>query len=134
MFGLTGLAALGFVLKAFVGEEELFASGKDELRPAVDAFEGLIAVFHAWLPRRNRCSPAAQRKSMRTSRAPTVHPCLSGADSFLLVSNFLSAPFPGQGFLDSAFFPRFQIEGMFLDLLDDVFLLNLPLEATQRVL
>jgi hypothetical protein len=35
--------------------------------------------------------------------------------------------------LDAFFLARFQVEGMFLNFLDDVFLLNLSFEATQRV-
>ena len=35
--GLAGLTALGFVLKLFVVEEELFASSEEKFRAAVDA-------------------------------------------------------------------------------------------------
>jgi hypothetical protein len=61
------------------------------------------------------------------------HPYPSGPGSVLFVSGLLSAPFASQRFLDSSFFPGFQVEGVFLDLLDDVFLLNLSLETTKRV-
>jgi L-threonylcarbamoyladenylate synthase len=49
------------------------------------------------------------------------------------VSRLLAAPFPRQGFFDSSFFPGFQVKRVFLDLLDDVFLLHLALEAAQSI-
>ena len=52
--------------------------------------------------------------------------------SILVVSGLLAASFSSQRFLDSAFLPGFQVEGVFLDLLDDVFLLNLALETSKR--
>ena len=49
---------------------------------------------------------------------------------------FPSLLFPGsfacQRLFCSAFVPGFQIEGVLLDVLDDVFLLNLPLEPPER--
>jgi hypothetical protein len=62
------------------------------------------------------------------------HPPLGGAGSVLFVSGLLSAALASQRFLDSSPFSGFQVEGVFLDLLDDVFLLNLSLEPTKRVL
>jgi hypothetical protein len=46
----TGFTPLGLVLKAFVGVKNLLACGEGKISPAIDAFEGLIPVFHAWLP------------------------------------------------------------------------------------
>ena len=40
------LATLGLVLELFVVEEELLAGGKNEIGPAVNAFESLILEFH----------------------------------------------------------------------------------------
>jgi len=45
-FRLTILAALGFVLELFIVEEELLASGEDEIRTAVDALQNLVLEFH----------------------------------------------------------------------------------------
>jgi hypothetical protein len=42
-----------------------------------------------------------------------------------------SHPLPGLGFLQAAFLAGFEINGMFLDLLDDRFLLNFPLEPAK---
>jgi hypothetical protein len=132
-FRLAGLAALGFVLEAFVREEELFAGGEHEFGAAVDALQGLILVFHNWLPFLNGASPAALVGGEHQHPSACVHPHLSEAGSVLFVSGLLSAAFASQRLLDPSLFSRFQVEGMFLDLLDDVFLLNLSLEPTKRV-
>ena len=47
---------------------------------------------------------------------------------------FLRLRFPRQGLLLAAFVSRFQIIGMLLDILDDIFLLDFPLEAAKRAL
>jgi len=62
------------------------------------------------------------------------HPHLTGAGLFLLVSSLFSASLASQRFLDSALFPGFEVEGVFLNLLDDVFLLDLPLKTAESVL
>ena len=48
-------------------------------------------------------------------------------------SNLLSAPLPGEGLLNSLLFSRFQVEGVLFNFLNDVFLLDLSLEAPQSV-
>jgi len=50
------------------------------------------------------------------------------------LSNFLTTALPGKRLLDPFLLARLQIKGMFLHFLDDVFLLNLSLEAPQRIL
>ena len=42
--------------------------------------------------------------------------------------------FPRQRLLGAAAISRFQVEGMLLDILDDIFLLHLPLEPAKRAL
>src|SRR6266850_1661088 len=42
----TGLASLGLVLEALVGEEHLFAAGEYKLRTALRALQHLVVVFH----------------------------------------------------------------------------------------
>ena len=49
-------------------------------------------------------------------------------------ANLFSASLTGQCLLDTFLFARFQIERVFLDFLDDVFLLNLALESPQGIL
>ena len=46
---LTALTTLGFVFEALVGEEHLFAGGKNELAPALDTLQDLVVIFHALL-------------------------------------------------------------------------------------
>ena len=48
-------------------------------------------------------------------------------------ANLFSASLPGQCLLDPFLFARFQVERVFLDFLDDVFLLNLAFEPPQGV-
>ena len=50
-----------------------------------------------------------------------------------LVASLLPGPFASQGFFNSPLFSRFQVVRVFLDFLDDIFRLDLALEATQRV-
>ena len=48
--------------------------------------------------------------------------------------HFLTGPLAGQCLFEPFSFPGFQIEGVLLDVLDDVFLLDLALESTQGTL
>ena len=52
----------------------------------------------------------------------------------LFLARFLTSAFARQGGLHTLFLARFQVKGVTLDLLNDVFLLYLTLEAAQRVL
>jgi hypothetical protein len=45
-FGLTGLAPLGLVAKLFVVKKQLFPSGEDEIRTAVNTLQHLVLKFH----------------------------------------------------------------------------------------
>jgi hypothetical protein len=54
--------------------------------------------------------------------------------SILFFSCFLARSFTSQSRFHPLFLARFQVEGVSLDLLDDVFLLYLALEPAQRVL
>jgi hypothetical protein len=51
-----------------------------------------------------------------------------------LASELLTVALARQSLLGPALVTRLQVEGMFLDVLDDVFLLDLPLEATEGTL
>lgn len=48
-------------------------------------------------------------------------------------SNFLPAALSRQRLLNAFLLARFQVEGVFLDFLNDVFLLDLSFEAPQRI-
>ena len=52
----------------------------------------------------------------------------------LLFPSFFPAAFARQGFLHAPLLSRLQVEGVSLDLLDNVFLLHLALETSQCVL
>ena len=52
---------------------------------------------------------------------------------FLFFARFFPAAFARQRFLGTLFLAGFQVEGVALDLLDDVFLLHLALETPQGV-
>jgi len=54
-------------------------------------------------------------------------------DLVLFFPCFFPAALARQCFLHALFFARLQVKGVTLDLLDDVFLLHLALEATQRI-
>ena len=45
-FGFAAFTAFWFVLKSFVGEEHLFAGGKNELRIAIGTLQYPVVVFH----------------------------------------------------------------------------------------
>jgi hypothetical protein len=52
----------------------------------------------------------------------------------LFFTRFLASPLASESSLDTLFLAGLQVEGVALDLLDNVFLLHLALEAAQRVL
>ena len=62
-----------------------------------------------------------------------LHAPGSITDLIVLVASLLPGPFASQGFFYSPLCSRFQVERVSLDFLDDIFLLDLALEATQRV-
>src|SRR6187401_3150836 len=49
-------------------------------------------------------------------------------------AHLLAIALPGERLLCSTLVPRFQVEGVLLDVLDDVFLLHFALETSQRAL
>jgi len=52
----------------------------------------------------------------------------------LLFTRFFATAFACERFLDTLFFAGLQVKGVALNLLNDVFLLHLALETSQRVL
>jgi hypothetical protein len=53
--------------------------------------------------------------------------------SVLLLTSLFPAAFACEGFLDTLFLAGLQVKGVALNLLDNVFLLHLALETSQRV-
>ncbi len=70
---------------------------------------------------------------MEKRRLAPLPPHSSVLELLRLVSGLLAIALTCQSCFYPPLFARFQIEGMTLDFLDDVFLLNLALEATQCV-
>jgi hypothetical protein len=112
--GLTGLAALGLVLELLVGEEELFAGCPNEFGSAVHTPQGLVLELH--------------RSPPRAVARPDPDALLRFAPELLAVA------LTRQSLLGPAFVTRLQVERVFLDVLDDVFLLNFTLEAAKGAL
>ena len=54
--------------------------------------------------------------------------------AFRAPSYLLTAPLSRKSLFDSLLFARFQVEGMLLDLFNDVLLLDLSLEAAESIL
>src|SRR5439155_7991049 len=106
---LAGLAPLRFIFEVLVGEELLFSGRPDELRRAIHAPEDSVLELHRSLPRRS-------------------------VSLLRLAPELLPIALSRQRLLRSPLVPRFQVEGVLLDILDNVFLLHLPLEAAQRAL
>jgi hypothetical protein len=52
---------------------------------------------------------------------------------YRLAPDLFAVPLASERLFDALFLARLQIKGMFLDLFDDVFLLDLPLETAQRI-
>src|SRR4030095_3934060 len=111
---LAVLAALRLVLEVLVVIEELLARCPDEVLVALDAHQTTVSVLHGL--------------SSRVRPAPVTRDLLLALAADLLAAS-LSRPRP----LGAAVFGGLQIEAVLLDVLDDVFLLDLPLEATEGV-
>jgi len=133
--GFASFATFRFILETFVSVKELLTSGEDELRPTVHTLEDSISVLHSAYP------PFSEQALYR---CPGFHESLSLAASpagrrrlaelVPLQPGLLTNPLASQSCLNSAPFSWFQVKGMFLDLFDDVFLLDLPLETAKSVL
>src|SRR6185295_3418639 len=102
----------GLVLELFVSEEKLLASGPDKLSAAVHAPETLVLELH---------------------RSP---PLCSSSRLWLLqlAPELLAVSLSRQRLLGAPLVSRFQVERVLLDVLDDVFLLNLALKAAEGAL
>src|SRR5260221_2175556 len=64
--GFASLAPLGLILEALVGEEHLFATGKNKLGATLRALQNLVMEFHGsvppWDPNRKGNAQIAARK------------------------------------------------------------------------
>jgi len=139
VWGLTPLrlasaAALGFVLEALVGVEELLPRGEDKLRPAVHTLQDPVPVLH-------RCTPPLEQGPTRNDlqkgsalRGLYRSPYRAASGSLILfVPGLFACSLASQGRFDSLLLTRFQVERMSFDFFYDIFLLHLTFEAAKRV-
>src|SRR5215510_13137522 len=100
--------------------------------------------FLKFLSAKNCCSPAVQMNSVPQSTHLRIRSWNSigrylvparvvvySSRLLQLASELLSVPLARQRLLGATLVTRFQVEGMLLDVLDDVFLLDLPLEPAK---
>jgi len=66
-------------------------------------------------------------------RSKTARPWYWSFKLVLLLADFLAITLTGERFFDALLFTRFQIKGVALDLLDDVFRLYFTLKATEGI-
>jgi hypothetical protein len=96
--------------------------------------------FLKFLSAKNCCSPAVQTNSvaqsthLRIRSWNSIGRYLVGVGLFRFASELLAIAFPRERLLGPSFVSRLQIEGVFLDVLDDVFLLDFPLEPAESAL
>ena len=77
----------------------------------------------------------ASQNGMKIDKGMGRHWGSDGPDSLILfLTCLLAAALASQRFLDTLFLARLQVEGMTLDLLNDVFLLHLALETAESIL
>src|SRR3954465_12269423 len=112
--GLAPFAALRLVLELLISEEELFTGRPDELRAAIHTPQGLVLELH--------------RSPPRELVDPIPRSVLRFPPELLAVS------LPCEGLLGPTLVTRLEIERVLLDVLDDVFLLDLALETPKRAL
>jgi hypothetical protein len=80
-----------------------------------------------------RWGPVEQSRSGK-SGSFLLNPHCSYASLILLFARFLASSLASESRLYTLLFAGLQVKGVSLDLLDNVFLLHLPLEAAQSIL
>jgi hypothetical protein len=89
------------------------------------------------LSAKNCCSPAVQMNSVAQSTQlrilswNSIGRYLVGVGLLRFAAELLAIPLPRECLLGSPLVAGLQVEGMLLDVLDDVFLLDLPLEPAE---
>jgi len=134
---LAGLASLRFVFEPFVGKEHLLAGCKNKLCSTVSALQNLIVIFHMLLRDRcwdgagNNAGPSGKQRKYKfrsfAGRGP-LETC-QFFKLILLTPLLFTETLTREGLLGAALFTRFHVITVLLDLLDDVFGLNLPLKT-----
>jgi hypothetical protein len=72
---LALLAVLGIIFELFIGKKELLSGSEDKLRPAIDALECSVGIFHGHFPEAGKYA----RSAMIAKNAPAPYPCLRTA-------------------------------------------------------
>jgi hypothetical protein len=96
--------------------------------------------FLKFLSAKNCCSPAVQMNSvaqsthLRIRSWNSIGRYLVGSDLLQLAAELFAIPLTRQSLFGPALVTGFQVERMLLDVLDDVFLLDLPLETPESAL
>ena len=100
--------------------ELLFACGEDKVRPAVHTFQNpILKIWHGTI--------------LSKKRSAAIRSACCNVRLLNFPATFLPVSFASQCLLDPQFLARLQIEGMPLDLFNDVFLLHLAFEAPECV-
>ncbi len=132
-FRFAILAPLGLILEALVCEEELLPGSENEIRTAVHTLQNPVPVLHRRTPPLEQGPTHYAHSTSRHREASVILAFRCLWILILFVSGFFACPLASQGGLDSLLLTRFQVERMSLDFFYDVFLLDFPLEAAQRV-
>jgi hypothetical protein len=122
-FGLTSLAAFGFVFEVFVVEEVLFSRREYKVCSAVYTLKNSVLKL-----RHNLCPVAYQYWWLgRRDQSPAV-------GLFDLPAILLPVAFASQRLLGSQLLSRLQVKRVSFHFFNDVLLLDLALEASEGVL
>jgi hypothetical protein len=84
-----------------------------------------------WGP--DEAEPPRDGATLKCFELPPVVPLLDATALILLFAHLLAGTLASQRRFDALFFSRFQVEGVALDLFNNVFLLHLALETPQSV-
>src|SRR5207249_3121196 len=117
------------IFEIFVGEEQLLAGRPDEGVAAVHAVQRLVLELHRYLSHSPLLS--RHRGGMPAPDVASRAPAPAAIDFAALL---LARAFTRERLLGAAAIPGLQVEGMLLDILDDIFLLHLPLGPAKRAL
>jgi len=133
---LARFAVFGFVREVLFSEKRLFPRGPDEFRPARDTPESLVLELHRSSPKSAvlQARPWHQVDPCPLAKASIdKDPHMAEVNGPLVQFPALlfSTAFTSEGLFRPALVTRLQIERVLLDILDDIFLLHLPLEAAQ---
>ena len=128
-FALTRLTALRLVPEILIGEKLLLSRCEHEIGVAVDALEySILKLWH--LP--GSCLPIGT--ALPEEKASLTRPISCQLWLFEIPATLLPVSLSGQSLFDPFSFSRFQVKGVLLHFLNDVLLLDFPLEPAEGIL